>query len=98
MDKTEALEHKAERTFASAPQPPPALEAVREALDRVLSSKTFRAAEGQRNFLRYAVEQVLAGHGDLLKEYSVGIEVFWLRMAKVDLWALPANQGRPPWL
>ena len=76
MDKTEALEHKADHSSALAPQAPPSFEAVREALDRVLSSKTFRTAEGQRNFLRYAVEQVLEGRGDLLKEYSVGIEVF----------------------
>jgi len=54
----------------------PSAEAVRQELDKILVSQTFRSAEGQRNFLRYTVEQVLEGRGDLVKEYSVGIEVF----------------------
>jgi TolB-like protein/Flp pilus assembly protein TadD len=49
---------------------------VRAALDKILSSQTFRAAEGQKGFLRYAVEETLEGRGHLIKEYSVGTEVF----------------------
>jgi TolB-like protein/Tfp pilus assembly protein PilF len=49
---------------------------IRYHLQRVLASRTFRAAEGQRNFLRYTVEQTIAGRSDLIKEFSVGIEVF----------------------
>jgi TolB-like protein len=46
------------------------------ALERILASRTFRAAEGQRNFLRYAVEQTLAGRSEFIKEYTIGSEVF----------------------
>jgi adenylate cyclase len=54
----------------------PAPTAVHEALEKILASQTFRAAEGQKNFLRYAVEETLAGRGPLIKEYSVGTAVF----------------------
>jgi TolB-like protein/Tfp pilus assembly protein PilF len=49
---------------------------VREQLAKILSSRTFRSAEGQRAFLRYAVEEVLAGRGPQIKEYLIGVEVF----------------------
>jgi TolB-like protein/Tfp pilus assembly protein PilF len=73
LQKTQDLDSGGHET-----QPPaaPSPEAVREQLDRILSSQTFRSAEGQRNFLRYAVEQVVLGQGDRLKEYAVGTEVF----------------------
>ncbi len=51
-------------------------ESVQRALEAVLSSSTFREAEILKRFLRYIVEQTLVGHGDLLKEYKVGLEVF----------------------
>jgi TolB-like protein/Tfp pilus assembly protein PilF len=50
--------------------------AIREQLERILASQTFGAADAQKRFLRYAVEQTLAGHRDLIKEYSVGSQVF----------------------
>ena len=36
-------------------------EAVQQELEKVLASRTFRTAKGQKNFLRYAVEQTIAG-------------------------------------
>ena len=51
-------------------------EAVRAQLQKVLSSETFARAERLSRFLRFAVEQVLEGQGDKLKEYVVGVEVF----------------------
>jgi hypothetical protein len=51
-------------------------EAVREELARVLSSHEFRASKRSQEFLRYAVENTLNGHTDLLKERTIGIEVF----------------------
>jgi hypothetical protein len=50
--------------------------AIREHLEKILSSRIFRAADGQRNFLRYVVEQALDGGTQRIKEYSVGVEVF----------------------
>ena len=41
-----------------------------------LTSPTFAASERLSRFLRFAVEQVLEGKGDRLKEYVLGVEVF----------------------
>ena len=51
-------------------------EAVREELARVLSSHEFRTSKRSQEFLRYAVDNTLSGHTDLLKERTIGIEVF----------------------
>lgn len=51
-------------------------EAIREELARVLNSHEFRASKRSQDFLRYAVENTLSGHTDLLKERTIGIEVF----------------------
>ncbi len=51
-------------------------ETIREELARVLSSHEFRASKRSQDFLRYAVENTLNGHTDLLKERTIGIEVF----------------------
>jgi TolB-like protein/tetratricopeptide (TPR) repeat protein len=50
-------------------------DAVRGELGRILSSQAFRCAISQKRFLAYAVEEVLAGRGRLVKEYSIGVEV-----------------------
>jgi len=50
--------------------------AIRNELERLLASACFREAEGLRRFLRYAVEHTVAGEGDQLKEYRLGLEVF----------------------
>jgi TolB-like protein/Tfp pilus assembly protein PilF len=49
---------------------------IREQLEKVLSSRTFRAAEGQKALLRYVVKQAIQGRSAELKEYSVGLEAF----------------------
>jgi len=49
---------------------------VRAALERVLSSRCFEQAARSSGFLRYVVEQTLAGQGDRLKGYTVAVEVF----------------------
>jgi hypothetical protein len=51
-------------------------EAVREALNRVLSSHEFRTSKRSQGFLRYIVEQTLNGQSEFLKERTIGIEVF----------------------
>jgi TolB-like protein/tetratricopeptide (TPR) repeat protein len=68
------LGREAESAAGLAKMPP--TEAVRREMDKVLASRAFRTAKGQKNFLRYAVEQTIAGHGNEIKEYSVGVEVF----------------------
>jgi len=51
-------------------------ESIREELARVLSSHEFRSSKRSQEFLRYAVENTINGHTDLLKERTIGIEVF----------------------
>jgi hypothetical protein len=49
---------------------------IREELDRVLASPEFRASKRSQDFLKYVVEHALNGQADVLKERTIGIEVF----------------------
>jgi TolB-like protein len=49
---------------------------IRAQLDRMLASDAFVNAERLSRFLRYVVGRTLAGEGDQLKEYVIGVEVF----------------------
>jgi TolB-like protein/Tfp pilus assembly protein PilF len=57
---------------ASGPSP----DAIRRQLEKTLSSKTLVSSPQLCRFLRFLVEQELAGHGEELKEYVLAIEVF----------------------
>lgn len=62
-----------------APQPAPVPDghaAAREHLERVLASVTFRQVDRLKRFLRFIVSEALAGRGDQLKEYVIGVQVF----------------------
>jgi len=50
--------------------------AIREQLDRIVSSRTFRAAEREKAFLRHVVERAIEGRSAELKEYTIGVEAF----------------------
>jgi serine/threonine-protein kinase len=52
----------------------PSAGTVREQLELILASSGFRASESLRRLLRYTVEAALAGRGDSLKEYTLGVE------------------------
>ena len=54
----------------------PSEERIREELGRVLASHEFRTSKRSQEFLKYVVENTLNGHGDMLKERTIGIEVF----------------------
>src|ERR1051326_527403 len=45
-------------------------------LNRILASKVFRQADRLKRFLAFIVEETLAGRGERLKEFVVGVEVF----------------------
>jgi adenylate cyclase len=49
---------------------------VNAALQRILASRCFQQAERASDFLRFVVEQTLAGAGQRLKGYTIGVEVF----------------------
>src|SRR5262252_10134534 len=59
---------------AHSPQLSP--EIVREELGRVLTSSEFRTSKRSQDFLRYVVEHVVQGQAELLKERTIGVEVF----------------------
>ena len=56
--------------------PRPAASEVRAALERILKSRCFQQAGRASEFLRFVVEQTLAGAGQRLKGYTIGVEVF----------------------
>lgn len=49
---------------------------VRAELEKILASSTFVRSQRISRFLRYTVEQTLAGQGDSLKEYLIATEVY----------------------
>jgi hypothetical protein len=55
---------------------PPEPECVRAHLARLLGSDALSNAPRLRSFLSYVVDRSLAGEGDSVKEYSIGLEVF----------------------
>jgi hypothetical protein len=55
---------------------PPKEEQIREELDRVLASHEFRSSKRSQEFLRYVIEHALSGRSEMLKERTIGIEVF----------------------
>jgi adenylate cyclase len=50
--------------------------AVQAALMRILASPDFDAPERNRRFLRYVVEETLAGRGKRIKAYGIAVAVF----------------------
>jgi adenylate cyclase len=54
-------------------------QAIREELERILSSPKFAGAEQIRRFLRFAVEETVAGRQDQIKQYSIGTEALGRR-------------------
>lgn len=58
------------------PQTGEECESVRREMEALLQSRHFMSSKRYPSFLRYIVEQALGGHGDSLKERTLGIEVF----------------------
>ena len=54
----------------------PSPDEIGRQLERLLASEPFANAERGRRFLRYVVERTLAGEGDRLKEFVIGVDVF----------------------
>jgi TolB-like protein/tetratricopeptide (TPR) repeat protein len=55
---------------------PPGMEEIRAQVEKILASRLFSRSDRLIRFLRFSVEQALAGNGDQLKEQLIGIEVF----------------------
>ena len=54
----------------------PSADDVRRQLDRLLASALFANAGRMSRFLKFVVDKSLAGEGERLKEYVIGVEVF----------------------
>ena len=54
----------------------PSEQEIRAELDRLLQSAIFLQSDRLARFLRFAIENALAGKTDLLKEYVIGTEVY----------------------
>jgi hypothetical protein len=54
-------------------------QAIREELERILSSPKFAGAEQIRRFLRFSVEETVAGRQNQIKQYSTGTEALGRR-------------------
>src|ERR1022692_4030292 len=54
----------------------PNQDSVREELNRVLASHEFRTSKRSQDFLRYVVENTLNGRAEMVKERTIGIDVF----------------------
>jgi serine/threonine-protein kinase len=50
--------------------------AAEEQLNRILASRAFRQADRLKHFLTVIVRETIAGRGERLKEFVVGVEVF----------------------
>ena len=50
--------------------------ARQQQLDRIIGSVTFRQVDRLKRFLSFIVTEALAGRGDQLKEYVIGVQVF----------------------
>ena len=61
-----------DRTAAEGPTP----EAVRAELERLLASPAFTASDRLRSFLRFVVDEALAGRASRIKAFTVAVEVF----------------------
>jgi TolB-like protein/Tfp pilus assembly protein PilF len=49
---------------------------VREQLDRIAASAPFHQSQRRQRFLKYLVDETLAGRGERLKAYTIAVEVF----------------------
>ncbi|HXT68640.1 MAG TPA: tetratricopeptide repeat protein [Vicinamibacterales bacterium] len=49
---------------------------IRDQIERIASSAAFRPSDRLKHFITFVASQALAGKGDNLKEYAVGVQVF----------------------
>ncbi len=74
MEKTLDLADGRQAVLPLSLAKPESLARIQEQLGRILSSRTFRTAEGEKALLRHVVEQTIQGRAAELKEYTVGVE------------------------
>jgi adenylate cyclase len=71
-----ASDPRAEKAVEVDPRSGFTHDAIRAQLDRILSSPEFHATDKMRDFLRFVVEEKLAGRSHRLKGYTIATRVF----------------------
>jgi len=71
-----AQQSRSAAQFSDTSRAPPPADAVRASLERILASPDFGASARATEFLRYIVEETLAGRSERIKAFSVAQEVF----------------------
>jgi tetratricopeptide (TPR) repeat protein/TolB-like protein len=61
---------------SAATAPKPSEDEIRRQLERIIASPAFETSQRNRKFLRYVVEETLAGRAERIKAYSVATVVF----------------------
>ncbi|TSD83770.1 hypothetical protein FFK22_036075 [Mycobacterium sp. KBS0706] len=67
--------HKARADFGTREAIPDEA-SIREALAALLNDPSFHASERNHRFLRFVVEETLAGRSDRIKSYTIAVDVF----------------------
>jgi hypothetical protein len=70
------MSRKPDLAVAASALPPDKVEEIRTELERVLTSQQFRTSKRCQNLLRHVTEQALTGDTALLKERTLGVDVF----------------------
>jgi TolB-like protein len=65
-----------DKASGGARTPVPGEAEIRAQVERILSSECFAQTVRAAQFLRYAVEETIAGRGERLKGYTIAVEVF----------------------
>ncbi|MFN8006685.1 MAG: hypothetical protein U0V70_06645 [Terriglobia bacterium] len=65
-----------EKRFTGNADSPVNSESIQKLLRKIMASAGFIRSDRMSRFLKFIVEQTLQGHGDRLKEYLIGVEVF----------------------
>lgn len=63
-------------TQAERNVPEPSPQRIRESLQEILLSTTFRGSNQSQHLLQYLVDQAIEGHPEMLKERMIGVNVF----------------------
>ncbi len=76
MERTQPTDTAMESQLSERKSAPPLEQAViEEQLDRMFESSQFGANDRRRAFLKYIVDETLAGRADRVKGYSIGVSV-----------------------
>jgi adenylate cyclase len=74
--ETTTTAHPSQATDLRADHPMPARDEILAQVERILTGNAFDASERNRAFLRYVVEETLAGRTEYIKGYTVALKVF----------------------